>query len=361
MFAQLDRFGATFHIGGPLFPGRLGSYHIVDGDQEYVASLGYARLSSGRGTSRTLSAAGGGKFGWGVSSVYTLGVSSVLRIGFQGRSYINKDDTWGAYADINGPLVANTLYSTAATSGSTTVADGDLICVVAQITTFTTGDNLRLYTNSSNTPGIPWGMLNNVADDPMALVLIFDDDTVGLLGGFSGQDELLQIPVYSYVANVSSSSSPNEYASAFQVPCRLQTTMLYGNFGEVDSSDTGTLTLYADPFGSPVTLAQVDALLSPLTVTATGYHLYPIAPVTLEPNTWYAVGYAATNALSRYVRRVAVHEDFVPAWRHPIKGATRTTSGAFTPVTTDIGAHGIIVSALDLNMRQPRTRPLKGF
>jgi len=134
------------------------------------------------------------------------------------------------------------------TSGSKTIAHGQLVALSVQMTARGGSDAIRLgaSTTSSSVGGV---YLTSFASSTYSAVTAVPNAVItysdGTLGWFFGADIATLIQVRTY----NSGSSPNEYGQLFipSVPMRIA-----GLFCWVDPDADFDLNLYSDPLGTPV-------------------------------------------------------------------------------------------------------------
>ncbi len=272
---------------------------VTDAAGESVAIIGHINLSSGFGTTKTLSAAGGGKIHWFHSSSTFANGTTVLRIGVNDVAVTGLEDgTHDVYGELVGGVDTLTvgMMATPMGTGSKDITDGDYCALVIEMTGRGGVDTVSV--GASNTsPGQvqPYGTTDTGAGPVRSIQapyigIEFDDGTFGWFDNF--------VPYRRTVsATFGSSSTPDEYALVFRLPFPAIASGLFALLGSLISSDDFELILYSDPLGTPVaervlaqdmTFAGVGCVFSRRFSTADG-------EFTLEANTDYAIALKPTT------------------------------------------------------------------
>lgn len=345
----------------------------ADAAGEYSAVIGHLVLASGPGTSKVLSAAGGGAIHWltGATVTFSNG-STTLRVGLQGVSSAGAPNgTWGAYAAHVGgvdSLSADTVKASVMTSGSSTLSYGQLVAIVVymesrggsdRVDVAQSGDYFQIPYGYASTGGSP-GKLRRPG---VLATIVCDDGTLGWI--------LFGNAVNAGVASslISSSTTPDEAALVFRLPCAARVSALVSTIRSMSSGRDFELILYASPRGStPVVLEAItiDGDLS--AAISSGTHTLLVLPTarvhTLNANTWYAVALrpTTTSTAGFAVYAASAASLSVPA---VLGGAwslgTRTNqTGPFAVDAAQVPLMGALVSALDVRISTARTRMVRG-
>lgn len=354
---------------GPVFPGIFFSPRLscpvtpgtaigtMDAATEKVAFMGVVMWDGAPGSAKTMGSASKIHFLTGACT-FADG-STTLRIGLQDLlatgSIATPDGTFDVYADLTGGAgitgsAVNTV--TLSTSGSKSVAHGQALAIVwdmtarggadsVVITGLTSSTNLWRMPGAAPFTGGGWGGTGQYT--PMVL-LEADDGTFGILSG---------VPFISAAAitTYSDSTNPDERGLIFQVPFQCKVDGIWIQMGSGNAAADSTLSLYADPLGTPNALATASVLgeqgINSTTVTRTLF--FPITEQTLSAGTDYCVALRATGASV-----VAISQATVTATHRSVMGlancrlGTRNNgSGAFSETTTEIPFIAMQISALD--------------
>lgn len=329
-----------------------------------MAVIGTVRVVGGG--SKTLSAAGGGRIMWRPGSPATFSnAGTTIRVGLQDVSASGiEDGTFDVYADYVGgtdTIAANTFYRKAMTSGTKTVADGDIVAIVIEAVSVGGADSVivsaMVSTYANGTLSLPYRTLDSGSGPAKSSTsgygiasIEFDDGTVGFI------EAAILLPAVNATSVVTfgSSSSPDEYAACFKVPFKCTVNGVYIGIGAVASADAFDVVVYSDPFGTPSVIETVtrDPNYTGSSVTAP-IHV-PITPITLSPDTWYAVSAlpTTTNTInfqySNFGSGLDHYKTALP-FGADIKLSGRTNqTGAFTEVETYyLPVFGLRITHLD--------------
>jgi hypothetical protein len=243
------------------------------------------------------------------------------------------------------------------TVGSKTLADGDLVAIVAKMPVRAGSDSIVI--NSVNTMnqlptlnvGFPYGTSNTAGTLArhqslmLFALLVADDGTVGWIEGLPLPLGLISMVNLSLNLN----STPDEYIGTFAAPARIQINSIGLALNNIVAGENFEVLLYQNPYGSPIVLATVaaDPDLTAQTNVQAGLHLYPIPPTTLVAGTTYGIAVRPTTAGSiniSYVNLAAAGLAATTTMANVIKGAcflpqlklaSRTNqTGAFVEVAT---------------------------
>jgi hypothetical protein len=321
----------------------------MDATGETAVAAGYIFLTSGRGTSKTLSSAGG-KIHWRTHSTNnTFGnVSSNLRVGIQGLSTLGAIDTsWQAYADLVGgtdSIVNNTIYATPIETGSTSIVDGSQIAVVLDFTRG--GSDSVAASRGSALWYAPYAFMptRNVA--PLLAVIETDDGTVGFF-----QDGMF--PYQTSSVSLSASTNPDEVGIAFQADHRMTVETIMLILASITTSTRrGTVRLYSDPYGTPTQMGNSVTLLETENSqgTAASHMVIPWHGDVLEPNVDYCIAIegTGTSALSLHYATVSSALRAMMPWGTSTYYVSRQNlTGAFSQTAGQIPLIGYFSGKID--------------
>lgn len=256
-------FQNIYNFKGTLwFPGHQGYWvntttgMTVDAVGESAAIVGYVNLSSGPGTSKTISAAGSGKIHVQFGTNTYANASTNVRIGINDVGATGVEDgTHDVFKDCvpgTTTLTAGAVNAVTMGSGTKTIAHGDLIAVVVEMTARGGTDSIAINRTVVNSGYCsPWGT-GDTGSGPAILTgapcmaIEFDDGTIGWFDG-----HLPPITVASQTA-YGSGSTPDEYALVFRLPFPARATGLAAWLANLASTDDFEMILYSDPLGTPV-------------------------------------------------------------------------------------------------------------
>jgi hypothetical protein len=331
----------------------------MDATTEKVALFGYCYIDGRPGSSKTISAAGGGSISFRTGTTVFADGGSTVEIGIQDMSTsgpAQPDGTFDVSRVLTGNAVSpittaafNTIAMTGG-SGSKSISHGQLIAIVFDMTARagsdsviiqgTTGVGLNnLTTGQMGLPGAnvfvgSWGT-TGTALGPFAIIT-FDDGTLGYLDG--------TVPaIRSDTAAFSDSSNPDEYCEIFQVPFDCKVDALYASLLQPSSATTSdfTITLYSDPTGTPASMGSTVVLAEQFLNAAffnPGIVATLAAEVDLAADTDYAVAIRANGAgtlqVNGYVLANATHRALLLGGTLLVSGSRQNGAGAFGSTST---------------------------
>lgn len=336
----------------------------LDAAGESRAYIGKVYLAGGTG-SKTISSAGG-KIWWRTAGTTFANAGTTIRVGIQDVNASGLEDgTFDVYDDLVGgtdTITGSADQVTTMSSGTKTINHGDLIAVVIEMTAkggtdsvIVAGTNASPLARSTNVnfpyTSVDTGTLAKAATGVVGSSIIFDDGTLGWIGFQAFAPGILT----ATATNVSSTSNPDEMAAIFQVPFKCKISGGYLYLGSIGSADTFEIVAYSDPLGTPTIIETLtpDQDLSG-TSAASPYCFWFTTPITISPNTNYAISLrptAANNISFSYVSLGSGNDEFKKAFpfgtgiKH---GGRIDQTGAFTEVQTyNIPLFGMFVEQLD--------------
>jgi len=295
-------------------PGMNFSSATLDAVGESTTFIGRAFLSTGPGTSKTFSSAGG-KIYFISEATTTFAAAAggtVVRVGVQDVDATTglEDGTFDVYDDLvsaTDTITQDVITTVTMSSGSKTIAHGDLIAVSFEVTARTAPDQVRPRYSATSSAGFPYCTTDTGSGPGKVtamphVTLETDDGTIITFGPGLG--------VYTVgTVSFSSSSSPDEYALVFQVNVEMQVDMLGGCISEVDTTEDGELLLYSDPLGTPSAMATVTIdpdVQGAAALVPRALQQHQIALATLSPSTNYAVAYRPTSTAVRSLTTITI-------------------------------------------------------
>lgn len=273
--------------------------------------IGYVMLENPLGGSKTISAAGGGSIVWKSNLCTFANGGSTFKIGIQDVSTASSpaqgDGTFDVLASLTGGgggISSSAVNTTAMTSGTKTINQGDLIAITFEFTTRAGTDSILISNNfqagfwdTQVLPGIYSNTTGAYARETTGLpnaYIVFDDGTVGWIYGAS----FVSTPPVSQTFN-STTVTADEYGNLLYYPNTFYAIGIgyYGSYS-ANSSDL-ELILYSDPLGTPVAERTITVDATQLAATTTGlfFHLFS-SPFLMRANTKYAVTLRPTTANS---------------------------------------------------------------
>lgn len=268
----------------------------IDAVGESAAGIGHVLLSTGPGTSKTISSAGG-KLYFRTGSVTFADAGTTVRVGIQDVGAAGLEDgTYDVHDDLVGgtdTITGSAVNSAAMSSGTKTITHGDQVAVVIEMTARGGTDSVQIA-RSNNSALMPYGTADTGAGPTLVtmapfITIEFDDGTLGWLGMSSWA------AVTENSAQFDSGDTPDEYALVFRLPFKAAALGLYAQLASVAAGDDFEVILYSAPLGTPVaerTLAQ------DMSLAALGNHFDRAftSAFTLEANTDYAIAIRPSTA-----------------------------------------------------------------
>lgn len=283
----------------------------LDAAAEAIHYSGQVYLEGGSG-SKTISSAGG-KIHWRTSGPVTFAnAGTTLRIGLQdvstSASPTQGDGAYDVYADLVGgtdTIAANTTHATAMASGTKTLAHGDKVTIVIEMTARGGTDSVgilyqtggqgvdSLFPSFTSYLASTWG---RVAGQPL-ITLEFDDGTFG--GIFTGPS----VPGASTgtaVTYTSNTGTADEYGNVFSFPFPVVADGVWSISYPTSNAADYEVCLYSDPLGTPTLIeaVTVDATQVSLKNSPRTHSVMFASAHTLAQNTTYAVTVRPTTTIT---------------------------------------------------------------
>lgn len=291
------------------FPGDYAttSNTTINAAGESLTFIGRCFLTTGPGTSKVISSAGG-KIYFKTGTVTLADAGTTLRVGIQDVAATGLEDgTFDVYGDYTsaGAPTANAINSKAMSSGTKTINHGDLIAISIELTTWITPDSIVLErgpaTPTSSMPYVTQDTTGTpVRNNQLPICTIeFDDGTMGWLG----------LNSFAHIAGPSSAfhldSTPDEHALVFQIPFKVSCSGAILSLSALAVTDDFEIILYSDPLGTPVASRTVVVDADLLGTTSGLFEVIWATPITLEANTNYAIGLRPTTTNSITYERLS--------------------------------------------------------
>ena len=301
----------------------------------------------GRAASKVVSSSGGQiRFLPGSSITFANGATTI-DVGIQDVDPTNGPpvrgdgtfDVKGTLTGVTDTITASTVKTVNMSSGSKTIAHGDLIAVVIDMTARGGADSVQ--TTNTNAPssvgGRPvmtqfksstWQTSGGIPN----MVIVADDGTLGV---FDSTVPMVNVPGETY----GDSTNPDERGLIFQVPwdCKIDALFVEMSCGSGANSDS-SIALYSDPTGTPAVVSGTSNTILGENFERNGSiaWLQILLPteVSLTANTDYLLAVKGTGSssitLNSYVLQDTNLRKFFTGGT-TLKKATRNNgSGAFT-------------------------------
>lgn len=328
----------------------------LDAAGESCTFIGPLLLSSGIGSSKTISSAGG-KIHWLPTTNTFANAGTNFRIGLQDVSATTglEDGVFDTHDDLVGgtdTITADALHTVVLSSGTKTIAHGAYVAVSFELTARGGADVVRVRAVASNA-GNRY-LSNDTGSGPGKsstafpyVLLEFDDGTVGWFGEGT-------CPTTDIDLVFNSGSVIDEIANVFTCPFSARVDKLMMILGELDSGEDGEIILYGDALGTPVVIEAIaiDPDLYSQSATAEGYGEYPLTTARdLTAGLTYAVAYRPTTTGNRTLRRITLPTANArlcgPFGANMRQGGRADQTGAFSETTTILPLLGVNFSHFD--------------
>lgn len=291
-------------IGAPV-PAGTGSpvgATVINAAGESQAGIGYLILEGGAvNGAKTISAAGGGKIHWAVTTSAFTDAGTTVRVGLQDVDATGLEDgNFDVYADVvgggsdiqaAGPEVVTTVMS----NGSKTLNHGDKIAFVVDLQSVGASDSLTLAT-APNLRLIPYrtqdtgaGPGKTTTSGAPLFVIQFDDGTLGwFITGY---------PIAQSLVSIGADTTPDEAGLLFSLPVSCEANMLHIPLSGTASTDTFNVVIYKDPLGTNTVLQTITVDPNHLgSATFGGTISLPISPLKISANRQYGVVIKPTSS-----------------------------------------------------------------
>ncbi|MGE5512374.1 MAG: hypothetical protein ACM31O_14095 [Bacteroidota bacterium] len=328
----------------------------IDATGEKIAYCGRVFIDGRPASAKTLSSSGG-KIHFRTGAVTFANGGTTVDIGIQDIDATvgpgpRPDGTFDVKTTLTGgvdTLSANSWITLAMATGSKSIAHGDYICIVFDMTARAGSDSIVVQGIQRRIGGIPFtntftgGAWSIDGANTIGTCLIeFDDGTLATLMGV--------IPGALGADLFGDTSNPDERGLLFRLPWDVDIEALWHAFGSNgQSTPDGTLTLYEDPLGTPSALETF-----PLTAEAdiNGVAFLPLdVAVSLARDTDYCLAMKGTATagvrMPRFQFANAAYRRFISNGLNLRLGSRNNLSGAFTEDATIIPVMGVVISAFD--------------
>lgn len=340
----------------------------------------YGHIFTEDGASHTIDTTGFSSLGWRSGAVTFANAASVLRVGLApvdttngppGRASntagVTNFDVFRAYTTSVGPTTS-AWNESVPTSGTKTIANGDVVAFVIQFITRAGADSVIVQAAGGGAvigiafPGVT--TFDGTATYTGAFliptaVITFSDGTLGFFyGGYLAS-------IGSTAQTWNSGSATKEYGNYLLLPFP---TKVYGVYGSPNLTADSDFVLYSDPLGTPV--AQKTVSMDSNVIRATGasnlsFFLFssPYTTTASQPLAVIAKPGASNISLSYRTFNASAHQKSLGCG---VNGyAVNRASGAFAAQNSNKDRFdlGILVGAFD-NAVDPtggRARAFSGF
>jgi len=279
--------------------------------------IGHVMLENPLGGSKTISSAGGGSIVWRSGAVTFSNGSTVFDVGIQDVSTASApaqgDGTFDVKASFTGGgggVTANAVQTSAMTTGTKTIAHGDLIAIGMAMTTAAGADGVvvNLNTNAnmlSANCGVPCitsntsGSYVRTSNALPNAYIVFDDGTVGWIFGINFTNS-----VSTSITINSGTATADEYGNLINMPHTYVALGISATISIAGTSSDYEMLLYTTPLGTPAVAKTITIDATQIAGTGVGLRVHALfsSPYNILPNTDYAVTIrpTTTNNLSLY-------------------------------------------------------------
>ena len=364
--APFGLIGPAIHIASSLPIITSGS---IDATNEAAIFIGHAVTSDG--ASHTIDTTGSSSLGWRAGAVtfanggttVVVGLAAVdTAAGPPGRAAnatnVITFDVAASFTGGGGGITSNAWHTSAPTTGTKTIANGDLIAFAVQMTARGGADSVQVSYQSNDLaihrPLVTLytgGSYAASAGLPNALITFSD----GATGWFHASDvaSLFTGRVWN------SGSATKEYGQLYKLPFPIK---VYGFYGNADIDGDCDFILYSDPLGTPVAEKTVSFDANTRTAT-TGRRFFVEFDAPYFVDAYENIGAVfkpgATNVTAYYKTLASATHRVVDPWGTSGYGISRA-SGAFADANSSLDHYyiGLIVGAFQ---HHARPQSLIGF
>jgi hypothetical protein len=352
----LQSFSGIGIFGGPIYgrawaqAGATTSNQTMDAVNESLYAIGHM-ITSDQG-SHTIDTSGSSSIGWRAGAVTFANAGSTVKVGIAtvdmatgpvGRPVNSSDvitfDVNASFIGGGGGITANAWQTSVPTTGTKTIAHGDLVAICIQFTARGGTDTITSPAANYGNPSIPGlttftGTYTGTGLAPNFFITFAD-------GAFG---YLLQSDVFNtYSARTwNSGSSPNEYGNLVQFPYPVKISGVWGHNSVTADLD---VVLYSDPLGTPVAERTVSVdgnVSSDVSGSRRAHWLFP-TPYITRPNQPIVVTLkpaTTTNMIVTYKTLADANHRIAEVCGLTGYGVSRT-SGAFADANSSLDHYSI--------------------
>jgi hypothetical protein len=330
-------------------------------DAANEASIAIGRMAWADGGSHTVDTSGSSSIQWRTGAITFANGSTVVKVGIgaaittagpPARAANAADvitfDVNAAFTGGGGGVTNNTWQTSVPSTGTKTIAEGDLIAVSVQMTARGGADSV-IQTSSTTGQGLIRPTLTSFTGGAYAassalpnFIIVASDGTLGWL-------HTSEVSSSRTARTWNSGSSPAEYGQLYNLPfpCKI-----YGIYGWLDPDADTDVVLYSAPLsGSPVAekTVSIDANITP-SATGRRFAEYFPAPYTYQANSDIAAVFkpGASNISAYYKTLNSATHRVADPWGTSGYGISRA-SGAFANANSSLEHYyiGLIVGAFE--------------
>lgn len=321
--------------------------------------IGYLWLTSGPGTSKTLSAAGGGRILWPSGTAQTFANAATnLRVGINdvGAGGL-EDGTHDVFKDLVGgtdPIAASSIIDSVMGSGSKSMTHGSRYAFVVEMTARGGVDSVTVGRYGTTVLCNSTYITTDTGAGPVktnsevsGCTIVFDDGTLGWFGWDTYAWSMAPSTAFQV------GSTPDEYCQLVSHPWDFDASGMLVRLNAVAAADDFEAILYRDATGTPVVMDTITVDVSEQFGTNTGD-----APVwlpfsslqTIERNVTYGLAIRPTTANTIQVMLLnvggAAYRALLPLGTNVALGTRTDQTGAFSADTSVVPVMGLIPAQL---------------
>jgi hypothetical protein len=330
-------------------------------DAANEAAIFVGRMATSDGASHTIDTTGSSSIGFRTGTVTFANGSTSVSVGVAPVDAANGPparasntanvidfDVKGVLAGGGGGITNAAWQTIVPTTGTKTIASGDLVAVAIQMTARAGADSVAVGCADSitslsrpNTTAYLSGVYGGQSGAMPLCIVTFSD---GAYGWFEGSD------IYTTTATRTwnSGSATKEYGQLYQMPFPMKVHGIYGRAAIGNDTD---LILYSDPLGTPVAekTVSIDANTLQSATARLFFEMFP-APYSVAAN--QPIGAVlkpgASNISTDYKTLAAAGHRVTDPWGTTGYGISRA-SGAFANANSSLDHYflGLIVSAYE--------------
>ncbi len=285
----------------------IGSTIALNAGGETAHAVGYIMLENPNGGSKTISAAGGGAIIWRTSAVTFSNAGTTFKVGIQDVSTVSSpsqgDGTFDVEASFTGGgggITGAATQTSVMTSGTKTIAQGQLVSITFSMTARGGADTVSLqlkaiaaYPSAPNLPTVT----NNTSGAYVKSSILpncyirFNDGTIGWFLGHP----YYELQPTSLTFN-STTVTFDEYGNIINSPGTFDALGIYVLITAGTAADF-ELILYSNPLGTPVAERTVVVDATQLgSATSNIVEVLFTSPFTIKRNTDYAISVRPTTS-----------------------------------------------------------------
>lgn len=364
---SLQSLTGRFPRIGPLeFVDASAGASLIQSAAANAAAIFIGRMVTSDGGTHTIDTTGSSSIGWQTGSVTFANAGSTGVVGIapldtstgpppraSNTAGVINFDVKASFTGGGGGITANAWQTSVPTSGSKTIADGDLVAIAFQLTARGGSDLVQVaYMQPPSVLLRPAAVQYNgstfSAQTGMPNFFITFSD--GAYGWIETSDIFSSLNTRAW----NNTSGTREYGQLYQLPFPVSVVGIYGLISPASNSADLDVILYSDPLGTPV--ARGDAFVDANTVTTTGAFRYfeehfssPYSVAANAPIGAVIKPAASANVQIAYKTLASAAHRVADPWGTTGYGISRGASGAFANANSSLDHYylGLLIKAFD--------------